>query len=195
MINTLSHIGLYFGSFNPVHVGHLALANFVVENTELEEIWFVVSPQNPYKETAELVDASHRVKMLQLSTHDYPKFKICDIELTLPTPSYTYATMRELSKIAPHTKFTIIMGSDNLPNLKRWKNAQEILTRHSFMVYPRPGYDINKEDLADHIKIFNAPVFDIDSTAIRKGIRDGKDYRFLVPREAFRYITDKQLFI
>ncbi|WP_027471696.1 nicotinate (nicotinamide) nucleotide adenylyltransferase [Saccharicrinis fermentans] len=189
------NIGLYFGSFNPVHVGHLALANFIVENTSLDEIWFIVSPQNPYKNATELCNASHRVNMLRLSISQYTKFKVCDIELKLATPSYTYATMRELRKTHPEHRFTIIIGSDNLPHLRRWKNAEEIITHHSFIVYPRPLHPINPQDLSDQIQVFKAPVFDIDSTSIRKGIRNGKDYRFLVPQEVFQYITDNHLFL
>ncbi|MGQ1783564.1 MULTISPECIES: nicotinate (nicotinamide) nucleotide adenylyltransferase [unclassified Saccharicrinis] len=194
MTNTGNNIGLYYGSFNPVHIGHLALANFIVENSALDEIWFVVSPQNPYKEASELAEAKHRVRMLELSIKDYTKFKVCSIELNLPTPSYTYATLRELSKLHPHNKFTVIIGGDNLPYLKRWKNAEEILANYSFMVYPRPGYNIDQHDLSDNIQVFYAPVFDIDSTSIRKGIRDGKDYRFLVPHEAFQYLIEKELY-
>ncbi len=189
-----NNIGLYFGSFNPVHVGHLALANFIVENSELDEIWFIVSPQNPYKSLSLLAGASHRVNMLELSIKNYSKFKVCDIELSLPTPSYTYATLRELSNSHPDFNFTIIIGGDNLADLKRWKNTEEILNKYAFLVYPRPGYDINKDELNENINIVYAPVFDIDSTTIRKGISEGKNYSYLIPKEAHNYIINNKLY-
>ena len=194
MSKVVSSIGLYFGSFNPVHVGHLALANFIVENTELEEIWFVVSPQNPHKESTELIDATHRVKMLERSTKNYGKFKVCDIELQLPTPSYTYITLRKLSELHPDCSFTIIMGADNLPYLNRWKNTDEILNNYQVMVYPRPGHKVNQEDIKENITIVSAPTFDIDSTSIRKGIKEGKEYRFLIPDTVFDYIRQNSLY-
>ncbi|WP_075590740.1 nicotinate (nicotinamide) nucleotide adenylyltransferase [Labilibacter marinus] len=187
-------IGLYFGSFNPVHIGHLALANYVVENSHLQEIWFVVSPQNPYKKSSELIEAKHRLRMLELSTQAYANFKVCDIELQLPTPSYTYNTLRELSKLHPDNNFTIIMGADNLPALSRWKNSEEILSNYSFMVYPRPGYEINEDDILENVSVIEAPVFEMDSTSIRKGLKEGKNYPYLIPQEAYKYIIEKKLY-
>jgi len=194
MTNKAEHIGLFFGSFNPVHVGHLALANYVVENTEIEEIWFVVSPQNPFKKSNDLLETKHRIKILELSIKRYEKFKVTDIELGLPTPSYTYYTLRELRNIHPEKHFTIIIGSDNLVNLSRWKNATEILEQNSVLVYPRPNYPINVKDLSKSIRIIEAPVFNIDSTSIRKGLNKGKNYCYLIPNEAYKYILKNNFY-
>ncbi len=187
------NIGLYFGSFNPVHVGHLALANYIVENTHLDYIWFVVSPQNPFKKNSDLAKAEYRLKMLKDSVKGYDRFVVCDIELQLPTPSYTYLTLRELSNRYSHN-FTIIMGADNLPYLERWKNASEIIANHSFIVYPRPGYNIKDEYIIGNTTIIDAPVFNIDSSTIRKDISEGKNYRFLIPKEAYLFIQENNLY-
>lgn len=187
-------VGLFFGSFNPVHVGHLALANFIAENTDLFEIWFVVSPQNPFKEENELAETSMRLKMLEASIRAYPKFKICDIELNLPTPSYTYLTLKELQKRYPHFNFTLIMGSDNLQQLHRWNNAEQIAQNYDVMIYPRPGFSIENKHLSLKLEIIEAPVFNIDSTTIRQGIKLGKNYEFMVPKEAYDYIVKNGLY-
>jgi nicotinate-nucleotide adenylyltransferase len=188
------NIGLYFGSFNPVHVGHLALANYLVENSAIDELWFVVSPQNPHKHVNDLLDAQHRVKMLQLAIEEYDAFKVCTIELDLPTPSYSYKTLRELSVKYPHYQFTLIMGGDNLPKLSIWKNADEILNNYSILVYPRPNYPIDKSHLKSNIMLIEAPVFNIDSTAIRKGLHEGKRYPYLIPSKAYQYIVENKLY-
>ncbi|SMO74311.1 nicotinate-nucleotide adenylyltransferase [Saccharicrinis carchari] len=187
-------IGLFFGSFNPVHVGHLALANYIVENSYIEQIWFVVSPQNPFKEEDELANTTLRLQMLEASVKGYPKFKICDIELNLPTPSYTYLTLKKLQATYPDFTFTIILGSDNLQQLHRWNNAQQIAANYSFMVYPRPGFKTEQKHLKIQLETIEAPVFNIDSTTIRKGIREGKNYTFMVPKEAYAYIVKKGMY-
>jgi len=194
MANIKKHIGLFFGSFNPVHVGHLALANYIVENHEIEELWFVVSPQNPFKDSVGLIQAEFRVDMLKESIHDYDKFKVCDIELNLPTPSYTYNTLIELFKQNPNTDFTIIMGSDNLVSLKKWRNIDEILRICSIIIYPRPGFPILNELISGNISVMEAPVFDISSTLIREGLLEGKNYSFLVPKKAHDYIVKHGLY-
>ena len=180
-----NRIGLFFGSFNPVHVGHLALANFIAENTDLYQIWFILSPQNPFKEENELANTALRMKMLEASVRGYPKFKVCDIELNLPTPSYTYLTLKELEKIYPDFSFTIIMGSDNVQQLHRWNNAEQIAKDYDLMIYPRPGFKIENKHLSLRLEIVQAPVFNINSTTIRQGIKLGKNYEFLVPKEAY----------
>lgn len=188
------HIGLFFGSFNPVHVGHLALANYIAENSDIDEVWFVVSPQNPFKNTSELVDAKHRVNMLEESIGSYPKFKVCDIELKLSKPSYTYKTLNELTFLYQDFHFSIIMGSDNLINLNRWKNIDEIMRLCTIKIYPRPEYPIAEELLTDTISIIDAPVFNISSTLIRKGLSEDKDYSYLIPKKAHDYIKNHGLY-
>ncbi len=190
-----NRIGLFFGSFNPVHVGHLALANFIAENTDLYQIWFILSPQNPFKEENDLANTALRMKMLEASVRGYPKFKVCDIELNLPTPSYTYLTLKELEKIYPDFSFTIIMGSDNVQQLHRWNNAEQIAKDYDLMIYPRPGFKIENKHLSLRLEIVEAPVFNIDSTTIRQGIKLGKNYEFLVPKEAYGYIVKNGLYL
>ncbi len=189
-----SRIGLFFGSFNPVHVGHLALANFIAENTDLHQIWFIVSPQNPFKDESDLADTLLRMKMLEASVRDYSKFKICDIELDLPTPSYTYLTLIELQKRYSDFSFTIIMGSDNVQQLHRWNNAEQIAKDYDLIIYPRPGFKIENKHLKLRLEIAEAPVFNIDSTTIRQGIKSGKNYEFMVPKEAYDYIVSNNLY-
>ncbi|WP_282037404.1 nicotinate (nicotinamide) nucleotide adenylyltransferase [Saccharicrinis aurantiacus] len=190
----MNNIGLFFGSFNPVHIGHLALANYIVENSNLNEIWFVVSPQNPFKKSNDLIDTKHRITMLELCVNNYSKFKVSAIEQELPSPSYSYVTLRELRKLHPDNNFSIIMGSDNLELLMKWKNIDEIIKNHNIIVYPRPGYPIINHDKVPNLDIVEAPVFNIDSTRIRKGILEGKNYGFLVPKNAYSYITKNNLY-
>lgn len=189
-----NRIGLFFGSFNPVHVGHLALANFIAENTALHQIWFILSPQNPFKQENDLADTGVRIKMLEASLRGYAKFKICDIELNLPTPSYTYLTLKELQKRYPDFSFTIIMGSDNLQHLHRWNHAEQIAKEYDLMIYPRPGFKIENKHLTLRLEVVEAPVFNIDSTSIRQGIKLGKNYEFMVPKEAYGYIVKNGLY-
>jgi len=186
--------GLFFGSFNPVHVGHLALANYIIENTDLEEVWFIVSPQNPFKDATDLIEPEHRIKMLKNAIGNYPHFKINEMELKLPTPSYTYKTIGELKKSYPDHTYTIIMGSDNFEHLHRWKNVEYVIETCPIIVYPRPGYEIDYHQLTDTITSIDAPVFNIDSTSIRAGILTGKDYRFLMPLGTMEYITEHNLY-
>ncbi len=194
MGDKLKNIGLFFGSFNPVHVGHLALANYIVENSELNEIWFIVSPQNPFKQTEDLIDSAHRVNMLKLSIRDYSSFRVNDIELNLPTPSYTYKTLIKLKEIHPDVRFTLIMGSDNLIKMHLWREIDDIQHQCSLMVYPRPDYPTENKNLNIIPTIINAPLFNIDSTSIRKGLHQGKKYQFLIPEQAYQYIIENKLY-
>ncbi len=195
MTDCKKHIGLFFGSFNPVHVGHLALANYISENSEIDEIWFIVSPQNPFKESEDLILAQHRVEMLKESIDDYEKFKVSDIELNLPTPSYTYNTLIELIKQNPNAEYSIIMGSDNLVTLDKWRNIDKIMELCSIIIYPRPGYPpISPEVVKSNISVIKAPVFDISSTLIREGLLNGKNYSFLIPKKAHDYIVAHGLY-
>lgn len=187
--------GLFFGSFNPVHIGHLALANYIAENSELDEVWFIVSPQNPFKKSSDLIDTKHRINMLELCIKKYPKFKVNGIELELPTPSYTYITLQSLRQKYPTHNFSVIMGSDNFALLSKWKNSSDIIKQHPIIVYPRPEYPIVIDKKIKDLNIIEAPVFNIDSTSIRKGIKTHKDYRFLVPEKAYEYILTHKLYL
>jgi len=174
-------IGLYFGSFNPIHNGHLILAEQILENSDLDLIWFVVSPQNPFKERSNLLDNRARYYLVQKAIENNDGFRACDIEFSLPLPSYTIDTLTYLQEKYPDKEFTIIIGEDNLKNFHKWKNYQAILDYYRIFVYPRPKCEESKLfDLENVIKI-NAPMIEISSSLIRNNIRNNKSIRYLIP--------------
>ncbi len=185
-------IGLFFGSFNPVHSGHLIIANFMADYAHLEEIWFVVSPQNPFKASDELLDENERLALLEIAIKDDPRFKTCNIEFNLPRPSYTEHTLAELRKQYPENQFTLIIGGDNLKGFHHWKNYLAILEHHQVFVYARVGI-IEKPLLANHpkIKLFEVPLLNISSTYVRESIQAGKSIRYLVPDGVRQAIASK----
>ena len=174
------NIGLYFGSFNPVHSGHLIIANHVLNETPLEKIWFIVSPQNPFKTNAALLNEYDRLHLLKLATEDDLRIKISDIEFALPKPSYTSVTLAHLLEKYPEHQFTIIMGSDSFQNLHKWKNAEYIIKNYSICVYNRPGFEIQNHVNAK-LQIVDAPLLQISATQIRQLIKEGKSIRYMVP--------------
>jgi len=192
----MQKIGLLFGSFNPIHVGHLALANFAMEYAPFDQVWFVGSPHNPFKDRKALAPAQSRLEMVAIATKEEPRFKICDIEFSLPTPSYTINTLEKLKESYPDHQFTMIIGSDNLLNIDRWYDSHRLLKEHSILVYPRPGFAVKNADIkhCDTIKVLKAPVLEISSTLIREGIREGKQLRFLVPPGIYDYIRNNRLY-
>lgn len=173
------NIGLYFGSFNPVHHGHLIIANHIVENTELKQVWFIVSPQNPFKPANSLLNEYHRLHMVRQSIEGALKLKESDIEFHLPKPSYTVDTLAYLHEKYPQHSFYVIMGSDSYQNLPRWKNADVIMNNYSIIIYKRPGFEVT--NLPGNVSILDAPLLQISSTEIRKMIKEGKSIRYLVP--------------
>lgn len=173
--------GIYSGSFNPIHIGHLALANWLCEFEGLEEVWFVITPHNPLKKKEDLMDDSLRLEMAKSAISNYPKFKICDIEFHLPQPSYSIDTLSALSKEHPNRDFYFIIGADNWNLFPRWKNHDEILERYKLLVYPRPGFDISIPAGNGNVKLVDAPIMDISSTFIREAHNAGKDIRFFLP--------------
>ena len=177
------NVGLYFGSFNPIHVGHLIIANYIIQNTNLEQVWFVISPQNPLKKSSSLLNEYHRLYLVQVSIEDEPSLKASDIEFRLPKPSYTIDTLTYLTEKYPSHKFTVIMGSDSYQNLPEWKNYQQLLKEYPVVVYERPGF--KSENIYDgaHVDFLKAPLLEISSTYIRKIIREGKSIRYLVPEK------------
>lgn len=188
------NIGLLFGSFNPIHIGHLALANYILEYSSLDEIWFVISPQNPFKESNELIEEKMRIRMVEIAIKPEPRFKACDIEIELPRPSYTINTLKKLQESYPLHQFTLIMGSDNLLSIDRWKDVSDILSTFPIIVYPRPGYPIQSLPQEAKINVLEAPLLDISSTLIRKAIANGKRLQFLLPSGVYQFIVDKSLY-
>ena len=172
-------IGLYFGSFNPIHHGHLIIANFVANNTDVDQVWFVVSPQNPFKISAALLNEYQRLHLVRLAIDGEEKLRAVDIEFYLPKPSYTVDTLAYLEEKYPKHQFSIIMGGDSFQNLPKWKNAEVIMSRYSILVYNRPGFDVN--EIRDNIIVLNAPLLELSATEIRKTIKNGKSIRYLVP--------------
>jgi len=175
-------IGLFFGSFNPIHVGHLIIANHILNKAIIERLWFVVSPQNPLKEKTTLLRDYDRLYLVKIATEDDVRVKVSDLEFHLPQPSYTVDTLTYLTEKYPNEKFSIIMGSDSFQNLDRWKNFEALINNYEIIVYRRTGFDI-KNDLNAKIKIVDAPFLDITATEIRALIKEGKSIRYMVPEK------------
>jgi nicotinate-nucleotide adenylyltransferase len=180
-------IGLYFGSFNPVHIAHLIIANHVLNETEIEKIWFVVSPQNPFKEEAGLLNEFHRLHLVRVATEDDNRIKASDIEFGLPKPSYTVNTLAYLTEKHPEHEFCIIMGSDSFQNLHKWKNYEVIIKNYAVYVYNRPGFEPENKTGAK-LQVLNAPLLQLSATQIRKYIREGKSIRYMVPEKVLEEI-------
>ncbi len=187
-------IGLFFGSFNPIHVGHLIIANYMLEFTEIEEVWFVVSPQNPFKIHDKLADEKHRLEMVRLAVADHPRLKAADIEFNLTKPSFTIHTLHYLNETRPDDEFILIMGSDNLAGLHKWKGFEEIITAYRLFVYHREGYDNQALKARSNVRVFDAPVLNISATFIREVLQAKKSIRYLVPPVVETYIREKVLY-
>jgi len=188
-------IGLYFGSFNPIHIGHLAIANYMLEFTNLDQIWFVVSPHNPLKKKRTLLADHHRLEMVNIAVENQPNYKASNIEFKLTQPSYTINTLAYLQEKHPEYNFVLIMGSDSLETLPQWKNYEQILSLFNIYVYPRPGFN-SQFHLASHesVKIVNAPLMEISSSFIRKAIKDGKNVQFFLPEKVYQYINEMNFY-
>ena len=181
------HIGLYFGSFNPIHVGHLIIASHVLNHCDIEKLWFMVSPHNPLKESTSLLNEQHRYHLVQLAIENEPGFRASNIEFNLPRPSFTIDTMTHLTEKYPQHSFSIIVGSDSFQNIRKWKNYQTLLDRYSFVIYKRPGFEID-HTLQANFKVLDAPLLEISSTYIRDLIRQKKSIRYLVTDEVMHDI-------
>jgi len=186
--------GLYFGSFNPIHIGHLAIANFMVEYSRLDQLWFVVSPQNPLKEKHSLLADYHRLEMVRLAVEEDDRFRASDIEFRLPKPSYTIDTLTYLEEKYPEREFQLIMGGDGLRTFHKWKHADLIVQKYHRLIYPRPGTDLKAAARLPNATLVDAPMMDISSSFIRKAIREGKDVRHLVPARAYTYMREMHFY-
>jgi nicotinate-nucleotide adenylyltransferase len=189
-------IGLYFGTFNPIHVGHLIIANHMAENSDLEQIWMVVTPHNPHKEKNTLLDDYQRLHLVNLATEDYPKIKPSDIEFKLPQPNYTVNTLAHLKDKYQQHEFCLIMGEDNLNSFHKWKNYVFILENHYIYVYPRLNSGEIDVQFLNHLKIqrVSAPVIELSSTFIRESIKNNKNIRPLLPYKVWEYVDHNNLY-
>jgi len=181
--------GLFFGSFNPIHIGHLAIANYMLEFTDLVQLWFVISPQNPLKKKATLLEDHKRRSLLEIALGKDDRFRICDVEFRLPKPSYTVDTLAYLSEQHPKHEFILIMGSDGLTTFRKWKNYKVIEEHYPRYVYPRTGYPVNRDE-HPNIRITDAPQIEVSSTFIRQALKQKKDIRYFLPHGVYEYITE-----
>jgi nicotinate-nucleotide adenylyltransferase len=194
MAKKAKEIALFFGSFNPVHSGHLMIAQHLINTYPIDELWFVLSPQNPFKEASQLGNFYDRLEMLQLAIDANPKFKTCDIEQSLSLPSYTIHTLIALEEKHPNLKFSLIMGADNLQHIHKWKNFEQILKNYPVYVYPRPNVSVQLPKVLHQIIVTETPTFEISSSYIRKSIQDKKRPLFFVPKAVLDFIESKNLY-
>ncbi|WP_460220576.1 nicotinate (nicotinamide) nucleotide adenylyltransferase [Psychroserpens sp. MEBiC05023] len=189
-------IGLYFGTFNPIHVGHLTIANHLAEHSDLDKIWFVVTPHSPFKKKSSLLDNRQRYEMVYLATKDYIKLEPSDIEFNLPQPNYTINTLTYLQEKHPNHEFALIMGEDNLKGFHKWKNYELILEHHDIYVYPRISEGKIETQFKDHPKIqkIDAPIMELSSTFIRTSIKNGKNIRPMLPEHVWKYLDEMNFY-
>jgi nicotinate-nucleotide adenylyltransferase len=195
-VNSKKRIGLYFGTFNPIHVGHLIIANYMVEFSDLEEVWMVVTPHNPHKKKNTLLNDTQRLTMVRIATEDYPKLKASNVEFDLEQPSYTVNTLAHLEEKHPDLEFCLIMGEDNLKSFHKWKNYEVILERYAIYVYPRVSEGTVETRFSDHpgIHKVQAPLMELSSTFIRKAIKAGKNIRPMLPDAVWKYVDEMHFY-
>ncbi|MBK7214416.1 MAG: nicotinate-nucleotide adenylyltransferase [Bacteroidales bacterium] len=186
--------GLLFGSFNPIHTGHLMIANYMLEFSDLEEVWFVVSPQNPFKEKSSLLPEYQRLMLVNLAIENDYRFRSSNIEFDLPRPSYTIHTLTYLQEKYPNREFVLITGTDIFPTFHKWKNWEQLLEFYKFYVYPRPGSE--QHELLNHpsVSIYNAPMVEISSTFIRQSIKEKKNMSYFLPEKVYQYIQEMHFY-
>jgi nicotinate-nucleotide adenylyltransferase len=190
------NIGLYFGTYNPIHIGHLVIANHILEHSDLDEIWMVVTPHNPFKKKSTLLENHHRLELVYRATEDFDKIKPSDIEFKLPQPNYTVTTLAYIAEKYPEKNFSLIMGEDNLNSFHKWKNYETILENHHIYVYPRIAGGEVAHQFENHPKITKvaAPVMQIASSDIRKHIKNNKNVLPLLPKKAWQYIDEMNFY-
>ena len=187
-------IAIFGGSFNPIHIGHLALANFICEESWVDELWFMVTPLNPLKEADDLLPNQVRLEMVESAIAGYPHFKASDIEFTLPQPSYSINTLNYLRERDPDKQFFLVIGADNWALFDKWKSAKEIINNYNLLVYPRPGYSVDINNLPTSVHYINSPKLEVSSTFIRDSLLAGKDMRYFLHPNVFQYIVNNNLF-
>lgn len=192
----MQQIGLFFGTFNPIHNGHLILANHFVEHTNLDQIWFVVTPQNPFKQKLSMLANNHRLELVYRATREYPSLQPCTIEFDLPKPNYTIDTLIRLEEKYPDKKFSLLIGEDNLASFHKWKNYEVILDRYPLYVYPRNGSAAPAKALEkyNNIHLVDAPKVEVASSQIREWIKSGKNVRPLLPLESWEYLDEMNFY-
>jgi nicotinate-nucleotide adenylyltransferase len=187
-------IGLFFGSFNPVHNGHLIIANYIVETTNLDQVWFVVSPQNPFKQKDTLLNEYDRLHLVQLGIGDNPKLRASDIEFKLPKPSYTIDTLTYMKEKFPQHSFALIMGSDNLQSFHKWKNYEMILANHELFVYKRRGFEGHQLVRSENVHILDVPLLEISASFIRENITKKISMQYFLPEKVWDYIEGSSVY-
>ncbi len=187
-------VGLFFGTYNPIHVGHLIIANYMANHTELEEVWLIVSPHNPLKEKSTLLNEYDRLHLVELAIRDNDKLKVSNIEFSLPKPSYTIHTLTYLKEKHPQHDFNLIMGSDNLKTFHKWMNYEKILAEHKIFLYNRPKYSEGELINHPHVFSFDVPLLSISASFIRKSLKAGKSIKYLVTEPVEQYIDEMNLY-
>lgn len=189
-------VGLFFGTFNPIHIGHVIIGNYLAENTDLEQVWFVVTPHNPLKKKSSLLDDYQRLEMVHRALSPYDKLRPSDIEFKLPQPNYTVQTLLKLEEKYPKHQFSLIVGGDNLRTFQKWKNYPHILDNYKLYVYPRPGMEKGLPEVLTHpgVIITDAPLIDISATLIRQQVKAGKNVRAFMPAEAWQYMDEMNFY-
>ena len=185
---------LFFGSFDPIHIGHLIIAEYVLNLDEIDEVWFVISPQSPFKMSIDKASEQDRLEMLSASIKDVSGFRICDIEGSMPAPHYTVRTLMALQSANPHQSFILLIGADNLRDFSKWKDYKKILEMLPVYVYPRNEVDLSVVELYENVFIIQAPLMDISSSAIRKNLTEGKSVRFMLHSDVYDYILGRGLY-
>lgn len=189
-------VGLYFGTFNPIHIGHLIIANHIAENSDLDEVWLVVTPHNPHKNKKTLLNDNHRYQMVEIATENYPKLQASKIEFGLPQPNYTVNTLVHLTEKYPNIDFNLIMGEDNMQSFHKWKNHEVILNNHEIYVYPRIYKNKKQSNFENHKKFhkLEAPIIEISSTFIRNSIKNKKNIIPLLPKNVWQYLDEMNFY-
>ena len=189
-------IGLFFGTFNPIHIGHMIIANYMVEFSDLDEVWFVITPRSPFKLKETLLPNHHRLAMANIAVENYPKLKTSDIEFNLPEPNYTINTLIHMGEKFPNSQFCLLLGEDNLKGFQKWKNYETILKNYDLYVYPRISKENVDPQFLNHAKIHrvNAPIVEISSTFIRKAIKDKKNISTMLPFNVWKYIDEMNFY-